>query len=53
MHFRLGYKDAKPGPFKEDTRILYEKDIDDIRSMFKKAHKQEIRQPALPVRFAQ
>ena len=48
-----GYKDAKPGPFKEDTRILYEKDIDDIRSMFKKAHKQEIRQPALPVRFAQ
>jgi hypothetical protein len=37
-----GHKDAKPGPFKEDTRILYEKDIDDIRAMFKKAHKQEI-----------
>ena len=37
-----GYKDAKPGPFKEDTRILFEKDIDDIRVMFKKAHKQGI-----------
>ena len=37
-----GHKDAKPGPFKEDTRILYEKDIDDIRAMFKKAHKQGI-----------
>ena len=35
-----GHKDAKPGPFKEDTRILYEKDIDDIRAMFKKAHEQ-------------
>ena len=35
-----GHKNAKPGPFKEDTRILYEKDIDDIRAMFKKAHKQ-------------
>jgi hypothetical protein len=34
-----GYNEAKPGPFKEDTRILYEKDIDDIRAMFKKAHK--------------
>jgi hypothetical protein len=39
---RRGYKDAKPGPFKEDTRILYEKDIDDIRAMFKKAHRQGI-----------
>ena len=28
-----------PGPFKEDTRILYEKDYDDIRTMFKRAHK--------------
>lgn len=37
-----GHKDAKPGPFKEDTRILYEKDIDDIRAMFKKAHKRGI-----------
>jgi hypothetical protein len=32
-----GHKDAKPGPFKEDTRILYEQDVDDIRAMFKKA----------------
>jgi hypothetical protein len=37
-----GYNEAKPGPFKEDTRILYEKDIDDIRAMFKKAHKLNI-----------
>ena len=37
-----GHKDAKPGPFKEDTRILYEKDFDDIRGMFAKAHKQKI-----------
>ena len=35
-----GYKDAKPGPFKDDTRILFEKDIDSIRSMFKMAYKQ-------------
>ena len=35
-----GHKDAKPGPFKEDTRILYEEDVDNIRAMFKKAHKQ-------------
>ena len=35
-----GYKDAKPGPFQEDTRILYEKDIDDIRGLFKKAYEQ-------------
>lgn len=33
-----GHKDALPGPFKEDTRILYEKDIDTIRAMFKAAH---------------
>lgn len=37
-----GHEDAKPGPFKEDTRILYEKDVDDIRAMFKAAHKQGI-----------
>ena len=37
-----GHKNAKPGPFKEDTRILYEKDYDDIRAMFKQAHKQGI-----------
>jgi len=33
-----GHKEAKPGPFKEDTRILYAKDVDDIRAMFKNAH---------------
>jgi hypothetical protein len=37
-----GHPDAKPGPFKEDTRILYEKDVDDIRAMFTEAHKQGI-----------
>lgn len=37
-----GHKDAKPGPFEEDTRILYEKDVDDIRTLFKTAHKQGI-----------
>lgn len=37
-----GHKDAKPGPFKEDTRILYAKDFDDIRAMFKMAHMQGI-----------
>ncbi len=37
-----GYKEAIPGPFEEDTRILFEKDIDDIRALFKKAHKQGI-----------
>ena len=35
-----GHNEAKPGPFKEDTRILYEKDVDDIRAMFTQAHKQ-------------
>jgi hypothetical protein len=37
-----GHKNAKPGPFKEDTRILYEKDVDDIRAMFKDAHQKGI-----------
>ena len=37
-----GHKEAKPGPFKEDTRILFGKDVDDIRSMFRKAHGQGI-----------
>jgi len=37
-----GYEDAKPGPFKEDTRILYEKDVDNIRAMFKNAHQKGI-----------
>ena len=37
-----GYKDAKPGPFKEYTRILFESDVDNIRMMFKQAHEQGI-----------
>jgi len=35
-----GYKDAKPGPFKECTRILYAEDVENIRKLFKQAHKQ-------------
>ena len=42
LAIKRGHKNAEPGPFKEDTRILYEKDIDDIRAMFKKAHRQNI-----------
>ena len=32
----------QPGPFKEDTRILFESDVDNIRMMFKQAHEQGI-----------
>lgn len=42
LAIRRGHKDAKPGPFKEDTRILYEKDVDDIRAMFRNAHAEGI-----------
>jgi hypothetical protein len=37
-----GHPDAKPGPFKEDTRILYEQDVDEIRAIFKAAHQKGI-----------
>lgn len=33
-----GHKDAKPGPFPEDTRILSAEDVDNIRAMFGAAH---------------
>ena len=33
-----GHKDAKPGPFNEDTRILFAKDVDNIRLLFRNAH---------------
>ena len=42
LAIQRGHENAKPGPFKEDTRILSEQDIDDIRAMFKKAHQQNI-----------
>ncbi len=32
------WPEAKPGPFKGDTRILFEKDVDDIRELFRQAH---------------
>jgi hypothetical protein len=38
LAIQRGHKDAKPGPFKEDTRILFEEDYDQIRAMFQKAH---------------
>ncbi|MGZ0655366.1 hypothetical protein ACWPKO_12860 [Coraliomargarita sp. W4R53] len=42
LAIQRGHAEAEPGPFEEDTRILYEKDIDDIRAMFKQAHQQNI-----------
>lgn len=42
LAIKRGHENAKPGPFKEDTRILYEKDFDDIRAMLRKAHDQGI-----------
>ncbi len=33
-----GYKNATPGPFKEDTRILFAEDVDKVRKLFKDAH---------------
>jgi len=33
-----GHAHAKPGPFKEDTRILYAEDVDKIRKLFRQAH---------------
>jgi len=38
LAIQRGYKDAKPGPFKQDTRFLFGKDVDDIRALFKDAH---------------
>jgi len=42
LAIKRGYPDAKPGPFKEDTRILFAEDVDNIREMFRNAHKQGI-----------
>lgn len=33
-----GHQNAKPGPFREDTRILYAEDLRLIRKIFKQAH---------------
>ncbi|MEM7474132.1 MAG: hypothetical protein AAF483_04010 [Planctomycetota bacterium] len=38
LAIKRGHEAAKPGPFEEDTRILYPKDFDEIRAMFVKAH---------------
>jgi len=41
-----GHPDARPGPFKEDTRILFARDVDNIRGLFRAAHaKGLIRRP--------
>ncbi len=42
LAIQRGYKNATPGPFKEDTRILYEQDVDNIRAMFREAYKKGI-----------
>lgn len=39
---KRGWPDAELGPFKEDGRILSAKDIEDIRQLFKDAHKQKL-----------
>lgn len=39
LAIQRGHPDAKPGPFKEDTRILFANDVDDIRALFRNAHK--------------
>ncbi|MDD4102767.1 MAG: hypothetical protein PHU80_09095 [Kiritimatiellae bacterium] len=33
-----GHAEAKPGPFKEDTRMLFAEDVDNIRALFRQAH---------------
>lgn len=33
-----GHDAAKPGPFEEDTRILFAEDVDNIRELFRNAH---------------
>jgi len=35
-----GHENAKPGPFEEDTRILFARDVDKIRELFRSAHQQ-------------
>lgn len=42
LAIRRGHKDAKPGPFKEDTRILFAEDVDSIRGLFREAHAQDL-----------
>jgi len=37
-----GHRDAKPGPFKEDTRILSAEDVESIRALFREAHEKGI-----------
>lgn len=40
LAIQRGHQDAKPGPFSECPRILYEEDVDNIRKMFREAHAQ-------------
>ena len=42
LAIQRGHDDAQPGPFPEDTRILSEQDVKDIRRMFRDAHRQGI-----------
>jgi hypothetical protein len=42
LAIQRGHPDARPGPFEEDTRILFERDVDDIRALFRDAHQKRI-----------
>lgn len=44
LAIRRGYRNAKPGPFREDTRILSAEDVDSIRRLFRLAHDQGLLQ---------
>ncbi len=38
LAIQRGHKEAQPGPFPEDTRILFPEDVDNIRKLFRDAH---------------
>lgn len=42
LAIQRGHDQARPGPFPEDTRLLYEKDVDLIRTLFKQAHSADL-----------
>ena len=37
---QMGHDEAKPGPFEEDTRILFASDVEAIRKLFRDGHAQ-------------
>lgn len=42
LAIQRGHDDAQPGPFREDTRILFASDVDKIRGLFRDAHQQSL-----------